>query len=146
MGKYAWNTTTTPNYVSDENKDSNICRIFVDPEIEKTISLDELSISDVVNGGGQNKASDVIGSSYPLICINNNIIKPAEIEYFEISCEKFIPSIYLKINPQNENLWIKDTPKDGDIISVFIRTTTNLIVPIRCDFIINSSFSTSLII
>ena len=120
MGKYTWNTSSTPNYNSDNNKESNICRIYTDPNIEKTIVLDELSISDIGNNDPRNKAINNVGLSFPLICINNNIINSTELEYFEINCEKFIPSLYLKFVPKNENLLGKDTPKDGDIISVDI--------------------------
>lgn len=138
MSTYAWNTSSTPNSVSDnKNNESAVCRIYTDPNIKKTLKLDELYISEAQ--ASVNKTIDAVGLSFPLICINNNILKATEIEYMEISCDKFLPNIYLKINPKTENLINKDAPKDGDIISVFIRCASDLIVPLRCDFIINSS-------
>lgn len=140
MGTYVWNTSSTPNKINDSSS-SNINRIYVDPTIKKGIILDELSLP--YNEKSNKKLDDkyIMGISYPVICINNNFLNSDEILLMEISCEKFIPSIHLEISPKSENLIIKDPPKDGDIISVFIRTTTDVIVPLRCDFIIKNNNS-----
>lgn len=139
MGNYIWNTSSTPNYMESNDNNDNIPRIYVDPNIKKTIILDELSINDNSSDIDYNKHKNTAGISYPVICINDHIIKSEEIDVLEISCDKFLPSINLQITPLTDNLIIKDPPKDGDIISIFIRTTTDVIVPLRCDFIINSN-------
>ena len=45
MGNYTWNTSSTPNYTENDNT-ADIPRIYVDPNIKKTIVLDELSMMD----------------------------------------------------------------------------------------------------
>ena len=144
MAAYIWNTPSNSISASSNNKqdDKVINRIFVDPSIKRGIVLDEMSRP--YNDRNTNKLDkkNTAGISYPIISINNNFLLPDEIVYMEISCEKFLPTINLEIQPKNENLLIKDPPKDGDIISVFIRTTTDVIVPLRCDFIIKTNTMT----
>lgn len=141
MGTYTWNTSSTPNSISSDNKSKGtINRIFVDPSIKKGIILDELSMP-YTERSDNNKLNrkNTAGISYPIISINSHFLLSDEIIFMEISCEKFLPTIHLEIQPKTENLIIKDPPKDGDIISVFIRTTTDIIVPLRCDFIIKTN-------
>lgn len=139
MGTYIWNSSTTPNYVDSSTSTNNINRIYVDPNIKKTIVLDELSRPYTEWDSSMLDKKNTAGISYPIICINSHFLTPEEILYMEISCDKFLPTINLEIAPGTENLIVKDPPKDGDIISVFIRTTTDIIVPLRCDFIIKSN-------
>lgn len=144
MAAYVWNSSSTPNYVNESSEsNSNINRIYVDPEVEKTIVLDELSRAYTDKDTSMLDRKNTAGISYPIICINDHFLLPEEISYMEISCDKFLPTINLEIVPGTENLIVKDPPKDGDIISVFIRTTTDFIVPLRCDFIIKSNNSPS---
>lgn len=131
-----WNSETSASINSVDERTDEVCKIVVDPTVKRTLKLDELSLSHEDNVF--NRSEMTAGISYPLICINDNIIMPEEINYFEISCESFLPTIYLVIHPNFDNLMSKDIPKDGDIISVFIRTTNDKIKPLRCDFIIRS--------
>lgn len=146
MGTYKWNNSnSTPNLTSEnkEKNTKNICRIFVDPDVKKTIILDELSMSyDKDNNSfsnSQNNQLNMAGINYPVICINDIFIGVNEIALMEIDCTNFLPTISLKITPIGDGLLTKGAIKDGDIISLFFRTTSDVITPIRCDFIINSN-------
>lgn len=141
MGTYVWNSSSTPNNTSDSSSTGNINRIYMDPDIKRSIVLDELSMPYNEKNDKKLDKKSMAGISYPIICINDNFLEQDEITYMEISCDKFLPYIHLEIAPKTETLIIKDPPKDGDIISVFIRTTTDVIVPLRCDFIIKNSNS-----
>ena len=140
MGDIVWSSpqNSKPNMVDTlDTNVSNICRIVVDPSIKSKIKLDDIFISEGSNGYTSNTAT--AGISYPVICINNYVIRQEEIDYMEIICDGLLPSIYLQITTTSDNLIYKDPPKDGDIISVFIRTTTDVIVPLRCDFLIKKN-------
>ena len=142
MSDIIWSSpeNTKPNdVIKQDTNSSNICRILVDPSIKSKIKLDDIFISEGSNGYASNATA--AGITYPVICINNHIVRQEEIDYMEINCNDLLPSIYLQITTSNDNLIYKDPPKDGDIISVFIRTTTDIIVPLRCDFIINNNNS-----
>lgn len=137
MNNIIWNSNSNMPRSQQKGSSNNICRIFVDPNIQPKIKLDDLFVSDNNNEYASNK--DGVGISYPVIAINNYIITSEEIDYMEIACENLLPSIFLQITTTSENLLFKDPPKDGDIISVFIRTTTDVITPLRCDFIIKNN-------
>lgn len=139
MGTYVWNTSSTPNLSINENEKNSINRIYVDPTVKKSIILDEMSRPYTPTDNDKFDKKNTAGISYPIISINSHFLLPTEIIFMEITCEKFLPAIHLEIQPKTENLIIKDPPKDGDIISVFIRTTTDVIVPLRCDFIITTN-------
>ena len=145
MSGYTWqnDNNTTPNNTNNSNtKEKNICRIYTDPDIEKKIILDEMSIPMSVAqnsyDGEMYNVKNAAGIDYPLICINNIFLTDREIDYLEIKSNSLIPTISLTISPTNNTLINREIIKDGDIISVFIRTTTDIITPLRCDFIINS--------
>lgn len=145
MGTYKWNNDSkTPNIISDtQTNENNICRIYVDNDIKRNIVLDELSMPYTKDnnsfGNKQNNQMNMAGINYPVICINDIFIGVNEIILMEIECSNFLPTISLKISPKGEGLLTKGAIKDGDIISIFFRTSSNVITPIRCDFIINSN-------
>ena len=145
MSAYVWENNSSNIANNNQNNDDNyngICRIYVDPDIEKRIVVDELSLPESnyqsTNSDGQYDIKNLAGFEYPLICINNNFLKDEEINQLEISSIDLIPTISLIISPKDNNLIIKEFVKDGDIISVFIRTTSDVITPLRCDFLIKS--------
>lgn len=145
MGNYTWNklsnnpTATSVNNVAE----ADICRIYVDPDIKSTIVLDELSIPNATKltdtEDKQYAIKNMAGVSFPIICINDYFVQPEEISLLEIDCTSFIPKIKLDLNCHTEELTSKNPPKDGDIISIFIRTTNDMITPLRCDFIITDN-------
>lgn len=143
MSGYVWenNYSTNLNNNNEEER-NNICRIYTDPDIEKRIVVDEMSLpsSNYSNPGedGRYDIKNSAGFDYPLICINNNFLVSEEIDYLEINSNDLLPTISLHISPKSNNLITKEMIKDGDIVSIFIRTTSDVITPLRCDFLIKS--------
>lgn len=145
MATYTWNKSgNIPNIISkDLDTSVNICRIYVDNDIKKRIKLDELSLTNSTYKKSDDNAKfelqNMAGISWPIICINDYFVQPEEIVNLEIDCTSFIPKISLELAPHTDELTSKNAPKDGDIISVFIRTTNDIITPLRCDFIITDN-------
>ena len=136
-------TDRPASYIDDlnENKSSNLVRLVEDPEIEKTIRFDEMSLPDVpdpkdVQGG--NTKVDQLGLEYPMIRINDMILARQHISSMKISLNGFVPTISLKLMFEDTNFLSKNMPKDGDMISLYVRTDTEALSYLRDDFIITS--------
>lgn len=143
--KYVWNTSTRSPNGGIESDSNEIVRIYVDPTIEKKIVLDELSIPDI-NLNSDKKlfnALSAIGINYPVVKINNYTIPPTELEYFEIDCNDFLPKIKIVISPKSDIFLYKNSPKDGDIISIAVRPTSDTLNIIRNDYVIINTFTTN---
>ena len=140
------NPTDRPaSYVEDvKSTSSNLVRLVEDPDIKKTIRFDELSISSKtdnidIQGGGTKL--DEVGLAYPMIRINDMIIRLKNISSMNISMTGFFPSIMLNLIYEDTAFITKNMPKDGDIISIYIRTDTNAMQYLRDDFIITNCSS-----
>jgi hypothetical protein len=130
-------TPTTSNVEKSlENKDTTNRILLV---FEKTIQLDELSMVDNKRQDSQKK-EDVISIEYPLIRINDYILNRAEIRNFTIDCTEFLPKVTLNALFLDHLFIAKEMPKDGDIISVMIRSKNNILKNIRNDYVITSVY------
>ena len=107
------------------------------------ISLDELSIFDTSPQKGDPKANDqasnniqkkYTGMSEPLIKINNTVV--SGLVFFNLDLSGFKPQIMFKFSTVDERFIFTSFPKDGDIVSVYIRARGEMFKPIRMDFII----------
>lgn len=120
-----------------------IIRSLLDP----TIPLDSLEMYDLDTGTAEQAAESGnadyvksvqvnkdLGTNYPFIYINNYIFANLEIELFEIDCTGFIPTARVKVYPKSKTFTSAAIPKDGDIMSVFIRARNNAFKPIRNDY------------
>lgn len=141
MASTVWNIDTTAPATYTENpydNNSNLVRLIEDPEIKKDIRFDELSLSEnggtPTNGGSQ---LNTVGNDYPIIRINDMVLGKDDIQSMLISSRGFLPTIELSLKFANTALISKNMPKDGDMISVFVRTNTSAINYLRNDFIIN---------
>ena len=141
MASTVWNIDTTTPATYTENpydNNSNLVRLIEDPEIKKDIRFDELSLSEnggtPTNGGSQ---LNTVGNDYPIIRINDMVLGKDDIQSMLISSKGFLPTIELSLKFANTALISKNMPKDGDMISVFIRTNTSAINYLRNDFIVN---------
>lgn len=132
------------NVNSNLNQSPNIVRLIEDSNVEKTIRFDEMSLPDVPdpsdNTQGGNKKLSEWGLTFPMIRINDVILARKNITSMDISMSGFIPTIRLNIINDNTAFISKNMPKDGDIISVFIRTSTAALSYLRDDFIITSCY------
>ena len=141
MASTVWNIDTTAPATYTENpydNNSNLVRLIEDPKIKKDIRFDELSLSEnggtSTNGGSQ---LNTVGNDYPIIRINDMVLGKDDIQSMLISSKGFLPTIELSLKFANTTLISKNMPKDGDMISVFVRTNTSAINYLRNDFIIN---------
>ena len=141
MASTVWNIDTTTPATYTENpydNNSNLVRLIEDPEIKKDIRFDELSLSEnggtPTNGGSQ---LNTVGNDYPIIRINDIVLGKDDIQSMLISSKGFLPTIELSLKFANTALISKNMPKDGDMISVFVRTNTSAINYLRNDFIVN---------
>lgn len=78
------------------------------------------------------------GGDYPFISINDYVFNQSELKIFEINTQRWIPEITLGIRMNHGIFLTRHFPKDGDIISVFIRSFNTLFKPIKCDFLITT--------
>ena len=141
MASTVWNIDTTAPATYTENpydNNSNLVRLIEDPKIKKDIRFDELSLSEnggtSTNGGSQ---LNTVGNDYPIIRINDMVLGKDDIQSMLISSKGFLPTIALSLKFANTALISKNMPKDGDMVSVFVRTNTSAINYLRNDFIIN---------
>lgn len=128
-------------YTPTEDQASNIVRLVEDSTVQKTIRFDEMSVPDspdpkTVQGG--NTKVDELGLVYPMIRINDIILARQNINSMTISMTGFFPTISLSLMFEDTAFISKNMPKDGDMISIYIRTDTAALTYLRDDFIITS--------
>lgn len=123
--------------------DKTVIRSLLAP----TIKLDDMALKDLFLGTSDQiepkgaksgkQYQNTLGTDYPFIIINGYAFQMAEIIDFEIDADGFLPSIDLTVAMTNTS-GFKTTrfPKDGDIISVFIRAKNDAFKPIRNDYLI----------
>lgn len=136
------NASTTPASFSDvkESGSSGLVRLVEDPDVKKTIKFDELSLNyyGTDSAHPENDQSKITGTIYPVVRINDVEFASNFISHMSISSSGFFPTISLEIVSNTSDLISKSMPKDGDIISTFIRTNTDALNYLRNDFIITS--------
>ena len=115
---------------------------------DPNIFLDELAVVDTSTQKGDlelndQKADNVqkkyFGSVKPLVRINTEVING--IKYFKLDLTGFKPTLILRFETIDEKFIFTSFPKDGDIVSVYIRPFGEMFKPIRMDFIINEVIS-----
>ena len=135
------NITERPaSYITPiDDANPNIVRLVEDPEIKKSIRFDEMNlpgIPDPESPNGGNHKLDELGLVYPIIRINDVILARKNIRSLVISTNGFVPTISLSLVFDDTSFASKNMPKDGDMISIFIRVDTAAITYLRDDFII----------
>lgn len=106
-----------------------------------TIKLDDIIIPDSWEGTSSDnrnienqKGYKMYGDSFPLIKINDYIFTSEQIIRIEINNSEYIPTINATLLISQKLFYTTSYPKDGDIISIFIRSGNKLLKPIRNDF------------
>jgi hypothetical protein len=142
MADYTFNPKggTGSSPVSAETSDGNarIWNVFA-----SSIVLDELSLQQ--SPGKDNKTQrteDLASTEYPLIKINDYYLSREEINSFMIDSTGRVPEITLSVSFYDELFISKNMPMDGDIISVAIQSKSDLLKPIRNDYVITGVRST----
>ena len=126
-------------------KEESIIRSLLDP----TIALDEMSYEDTEYDTNKNfKAkgellSNEMGGTFPFIIINDYTISQDELQMLEIDTSGFLPQIQITMFINQSSTFISTSlPKDGDLMSVFIRSRNDTFKPIRNDYLISTVDST----
>lgn len=84
------------------------------------------------------------GLDYPIIKINGYVFGIEEINSLSIEIEDFLPHIILEVETATNSLTGVNMPKDGDLISLFMRSPNKDLVPLRMDFIIMKASSSQI--
>ena len=148
MAKYVLNSSfNSPcglNSVVYQNEGSEINRLIEDPTVKKDIKFDELSIFYKLpsNVGGNTYIADesISGTSYPMIRINDSVYNGKWIVSVELDSSDLLPTASVIIKTFTKDNVKKDIPKDGDIMSIFVRPSTDALNYIRIDFLITSCY------
>jgi len=105
------------------------------------IVLDELSTIDVYKADDQQKTKDsgdrqemTIGALSPFIHINSYNI--TAIEYLKIDMNSEIPELLIVFKTFETQFLFTGYPKDGDLLSLYIKSTSEAYKPIRHDYTI----------
>lgn len=141
-------TDTPASYTNNKNDNQaiNIVRLVEDEDIKKTIKFDEMSMDDFretsdIQGG--NNPRDEFGITFPIIRINDLMISRYNIASMSIESSGFVPTIDLTLKYDNTTFISKNMPKDGDMVSLYLRTNTDALTYLRNDFIITSCVITN---
>lgn len=111
---------------------------------EPTVDLSELAETDFdedTKHHGKSKRAikkqSEHGRTYPIIEINNYKFHKEEIANVVLKTDGFLPEISVELQPTDGTFTSTRMPVDGDLVKLFIRSDSNVIKPIRCDFLID---------
>lgn len=125
-----------------------IVRLIEDPNIKKELAFDEISINlsnDQSNDPTiKSTMKDTAGISYPLIRINDYVFPAESVRSMTLQCSGYLPTLSVTVQTVEPDVISKNMPKDGDMVSLFMRTTTAALEFVRCDFVITSASSNSI--
>lgn len=139
MADYTFNPTTAsgatiPTQANSNDSGREKYRIY--NVFKPTIVLDEMSLPETNPDGKTQKIENKTSLEFPFIKINDYLISRGEIDYFQIDSTRRLPTITLTLSFINDKFFTKEMPKDGDIISVAITNKSDLLKPIRNDYVI----------
>ena len=111
-----------------------------------TIPLDKMAMIDTDDPTNEFHSTDrkttQSGSLFPLIMINKYKFTENEIIQLNLDFTDFLPRLTLTVVLADGRFISKSYPKDGDPLSLFIRSKIDEFSPIRCDFEIENISST----
>jgi hypothetical protein len=113
---------------------------------EPTIVLDEIrSFTDEQSADekAQNTTSAVkttkqMGAVTPVVQILSKVFVGEEVTSFSISMGSGLPTCSVKILITDKSFYSRAYPKDGDLMSIFVRSKDDVFKPIRNDYLITS--------
>jgi hypothetical protein len=114
----------------------------LDRKIQKitvpTIAVDQLQQIDTDDQNNplysSNRKNQQAGFLYPMVQINKYLFSENEVTMFNLDLTGVIPRVSISIVTADGTFISKSYPKDGDPVSVFIRSRVDTFNPIRCDF------------
>jgi hypothetical protein len=114
---------------------------------EPTIPLTSMETDEVlfdIRYADQTKSSKYKGTKFPYITFMGREFTITEILSFEIDCSNFLPIMHLEVFIQDRAFIAHRLPKDGDIISVYMRSHNDVYKPLRNDYLITHIETTSM--
>jgi hypothetical protein len=107
-----------------------------------TIVLDDIQSTDVEEGTSSQigspaspvKYSKQYGAVFPLVQINGRAFNSSQITSMRIQCGGKIPGATVTLNVNDKSFYSTSFPKDGDLLSIFIRSRDDVFRPIRNDY------------
>jgi len=124
---------TTSSIINQPKLSAQKSRIYT--KFKHSIILDELSLP-AENHTGKYNISDDLSLMRPLVKINDFIFNENELVSMSIDTDDFLPKITLSLSILNDAFISKEMPKDGDIISIAIRSNSDILNMIRNDYVI----------
>jgi hypothetical protein len=125
--------------------EKTIIRSLLDPSIQ----IDRLEVEDVFTGTSDKldsnkkdtlkgqQVQNQLGVDYPFVTVNNYVFDTNEIELFKLDATGFVPRVMFVFRLRKSDAFKSQAyPKDGDILSIFIRAKNNAFKPIRNDYLI----------
>lgn len=106
-------------------------------KLKPSLELDELSFSEDLLTYSEyepKKSETYLGTSFPVVKIRSTILHKEQIIHLSIDYTDFLPKIVLTFTPDNIGFLAYDFPFDGEIVSIFVRSWTEAMKPIRNDF------------
>lgn len=122
--------------------EKQLIRSFTEP----TIILDDIVKEDTEDGtsdatgnpSGNIKLTKQQGGVTPLVQIINTVFMGDDILYFNLNSSGDIPTLSVEVIVRDKSFYSNSYPKDGDIVSIFIRSKDDTFHPIRNDYDITS--------
>lgn len=112
-----------------------------------SIVLDDMSTADLEYGTANTDESEVqspakytkaVAGDVPLVIINKIPYHSRDIVSMKLTSSEFLPTLTLTLLIQEKVVYSTSFPKDGDLISLFIRSKEDVLKPIRNDYYITS--------
>ena len=131
------------NEVAEQLNQSQIIRQVSKP----SLVLDDMAVLDTEYGTnkeiGEDNSSDVkytkaVAGDMPMVFLNKIIYRGEDIAHMTIDSKDFLPTISLRLLIRQKFVYSTSFPKDGDIVSIFIRSKDDVLKPIRNDYYITS--------
>jgi len=126
----------------------NVNQLQIIKQVAKpSILLDEMSVIDTEYGTNQTigpdnqgpvKYTKAVAGDMPLVYMNKVYYRGVDIVSMRIYSTDFLPRLDLTLLIRNKVVYSTSFPKDGDIVSIFVRSKDDLLKPIRNDYYITS--------
>lgn len=127
--------------------------------IIRTIHNPDILIQDMIHPQEVNVPVEETSKGYPLLSTNYGVdfskalglrefaislngfnLGKGDVQYCIFDNTKKYPTLTLRIAPNQTQFVAFALPKDGDIISLFYRSTIKELKPIRCDFVVSNCY------
>lgn len=121
--------------------ENQLIRTITDPTIvldDIIVKTDEKSTDENEKNISPLKTAKMLGGAAPIVQINNKIFTGEEIISVIIESEGSIPHCYVSLMIMDKSFYSRAFPKDGDLVSLFIRSKDDSLKPIRNDYVITS--------